>query len=58
MRSTPGSSVNTVQMGKVDLRLSARRCLEAHFEPWDHTWPDAAENVFDRGVAASIAEVA
>ena len=45
------------EMSEVDLGLTARRRLEAHLEPRDRTWPDATENVFDHGVAATIAKI-
>ena len=45
------------EMGEVDLRLAARRRLEPHLESRACTWPDAANEDFDRGVAAAKAEI-
>ena len=40
MRLTPGSSVNVdLELGEVDLRLLARRRLEAHLEGLDRIGP-------------------
>ena len=45
-------------MGEVDLRLAARRGLEADFERGRFAWAGVAEEVFHRGVAPGVAEIA
>jgi len=46
------------EMGKVDLGLPARRGLEAHLEARGRAGPDLVQELFDRGVAAAVADLA
>ena len=47
-----------LELGEVDLRLAARRCLEADLERRRRRRTHGAQEVGDRGIAAVVAEVA
>ncbi len=46
------------EVGEVDLGLAARRRLEAHLEARGWAGPNLAQELFDRGAAAAVADVA
>ncbi len=46
-----------MKLGKIDLRLLARRRLEANLEPLLARWSNVTQEVGQRRVAAGIAEI-
>jgi len=57
IRSTPGSSVKTVRMRKIHLRLVAGRGLEADLERRRLNRPDLAQQVGQDRVTTGVAEI-